>query len=663
MEDLTGKQLNQYQIVAPLGQGGMASVYKAYQPSMERYIALKILPRHLATDPQFMGRFEQEAKVIANLQHPHILPVFDYGEADGYTYIAMPFIETGTLSDILRGMPLPIDRIRSIISQIGDALDYAHSRGIVHRDIKPSNILIDQRGNCLLADFGIAKMMEGTAEFTKTGGIVGTPAYMSPEQGLGDIPDGRSDIYSLGVILYEMATGRPPYNAETPMAIVIKHIHDPLPLPRSINPQISDDLERVILKALSKKREERYATAGQFVQAIQALKNNIPEKSTLVANRSMPEVTITAPPVATQIETPIPIQITPTYPQEQRKSNWKVWILAIMGVSGVGILTLLMGWLIIGLFTRDSSENAAALLASHTASPILTETQLATQTSEPLPSETVTPVPTDVPTFTPEPALGIGDTLVSTVDGSVMVYVPAGEFLLGASEADDQADPDEFPQVSVYLDAFWIDQFEVTNRQYQACVKAGACAPPNATDSASRITYYGDPEYDDYPVVNVDWVDASDYCVWRDARLPTEAEWEKAARGPSGWLYPWGDTFEPNHSNDCAGSILCPSEPDDGYSDTAPVGSFPSGASPYQVYDMAGNANEWVADWYAENYYATLTDGVANPTGPHEGTERVIRGGSLGLNPSKLRVTNRGAEKPAHYGPYDGFRCAQSPDL
>ena len=132
MEDLTGKQLNQYQIVAPLGQGGMASVYKAYQPSMERYIALKILPRHLATDPQFMGRFEQEAKVIANLQHPHILPVFDYGEADGYTYIAMPFIETGTLSDILRGMPLPLDRIRSIISQIGDALDYAHSRGIVH---------------------------------------------------------------------------------------------------------------------------------------------------------------------------------------------------------------------------------------------------------------------------------------------------------------------------------------------------------------------------------------------------------------------------------------------------------------------------------------------------------------------------------------------------
>jgi serine/threonine protein kinase len=211
MEDLSGKLLKQYQVITPLGEGGMAAVYKAYQPSMDRYVVLKILPHQLAHDPQFVGRFEQDVKVIASLQHPHILPVFDYGESDGYTFIVMPFVETGTLSDLLIGKPLPLEQIQNIAIQVGDALDYAHSRGIVHRDIKPSNILIDERGNCLLADFGIAKIVEGTAHFTQTGGIVGTPAYMSPEQGLGTILDGRSDIYSFGVILYEMATGRRPY--------------------------------------------------------------------------------------------------------------------------------------------------------------------------------------------------------------------------------------------------------------------------------------------------------------------------------------------------------------------------------------------------------------------------------------------------------------------
>src|SRR3972149_6154148 len=270
MENLTGKQIGPYQVVAPLGEGGMAAVYKAYQPATDRYVALKILPRHFASDPQFIGRFRQEAKVLAKLQHPHILPVFDFGEADDYTYIVMPFIESGTLANLMRGEPLPLAQIRRVVSQVGDALDYAHLRGLIHRDVKPSNILIDERENCMLMDFGLAKIVEGSIHLTTSGAIMGTPAYMSPEQGLGGRLDTRTDIYSLGVILYEMAVGRVPYRAETPMAIIIKHINDPLPLPRTINGNLPEPVERVILKSLTKNPKDRFGTAGEMVKALQA---------------------------------------------------------------------------------------------------------------------------------------------------------------------------------------------------------------------------------------------------------------------------------------------------------------------------------------------------------------------------------------------------------
>src|SRR3989304_1487892 len=268
MEDLTGMRLGQYQVLAPLGEGGMAAVYKAYQASVDRQVALKILPRHFARPPEFTGRFEQEAKLIAKLQHVHILPVYDCGEAEGYTYIAMPFIETGTLADLMHGQAMPLDQVREIISQVGDALAYAHERGLVHRDVKPSNILIDHAGNCLLTDFGTAKIVEGTPKSPQPGPIIGTPAYMSPEQIRGDKLDGRSDQYSLGIVLYEMVTGRPPFHAETPPAIFLKHLHDPLPPPSTIKPDLPEDLERVILKCLAKEPAARYPDMRAMVKAL-----------------------------------------------------------------------------------------------------------------------------------------------------------------------------------------------------------------------------------------------------------------------------------------------------------------------------------------------------------------------------------------------------------
>lgn len=268
MENLIGKQFGSYQIVALVGGGGMATVYKGYQPEMDRYVAIKVLAKELAKSEEFVNRFEREAKILAKLQHPHILPVFDYGRADGYSYIVMPLIETGTLTELLKGQALSMSEINRIIGQVGDALDYAHSQGLVHRDIKPSNVLIDSRGNCLLADFGIARLFEATSKLTNTGGIIGTPTYISPEQGQGLSVDNRSDIYSLGVMLYEMATGRVPFSAETAIAIVFKHIQEPLPKPRTLNPLLSIGVEQVILKALAKRPNDRFATAGQMVQAL-----------------------------------------------------------------------------------------------------------------------------------------------------------------------------------------------------------------------------------------------------------------------------------------------------------------------------------------------------------------------------------------------------------
>jgi serine/threonine-protein kinase len=277
MEDLTGKQLGKYQVISPLGEGGMAAVFKAYQADMDRYVALKVLPRHYASDPEFMARFQQEARMIAKLQHPHILPVFDFGEAESYTFLVMPLVETGTLADQMGGQPVSRQRIRTVITQMGDALDYAHSRGVIHRDVKPSNILLDERGNCLLTDFGIAKMVEGTAHITQSGAIVGTPAYMSPEQGAGQALTPASDIYSLGVVMYEMATGRAPYVAETPMAVVIKHINEPLPPPTKLNPALPPATERVILKALNKDPKARFASAAHMVKEVRAAIPELPD--------------------------------------------------------------------------------------------------------------------------------------------------------------------------------------------------------------------------------------------------------------------------------------------------------------------------------------------------------------------------------------------------
>src|SRR5918996_3225608 len=275
-----GQMLGPYRIINQIGKGGMANVYKAYQPSVDRYVAVKVLPSQLAESKEFATRFQQEARIIAKLEHPHILPVFDYGESDGIAYFVMRYLEAGTLKDkMVAHRPLPLNEIDRIFTQLTDALSYAHSFGIIHRDLKPANALVDSHGNIFLTDFGIAKLLESASpRLTQTDAIMGTPAYISPEQAQAGTVDQRSDIYSLGIILYEMVTGQVPFAADTPLAIILKHVSDPLPLPSLIKPDIPASIEQIILKALAKDPKDRFDTAAEFLSA---WKRTLEEKDTL----------------------------------------------------------------------------------------------------------------------------------------------------------------------------------------------------------------------------------------------------------------------------------------------------------------------------------------------------------------------------------------------
>jgi formylglycine-generating enzyme required for sulfatase activity len=243
-----------------------------------------------------------------------------------------------------------------------------------------------------------------------------------------------------------------------------------------------------------------------------------------------------------------------------------------------------------------------------------------------------------------------------------MILIPKGEFLMGAAETDKNAGNEEKPQHSIYLSDYYIDLTEVTNGMYRACVEAGVCTVPKEGRSFTREHYYNDSDFDNYPVVNVDWNQASTYCAWRGARLPSEAEWEKAARGTDGRIFPWGSSFDGQLANFCDQS--CPLEwadinIDDGYPDTSPVDSYTGGASPYGLLNMAGNVYEWVQDWYLDTYYPISP--FENPLGPPYGEYHSVRGGSWSDGSIGLRVTYRSTNAATDYGGSMGFRCAYSP--
>lgn len=274
---LTGRTLGKYRVLDRLGRGGMAQVYRAYHPQLDRFVALKVLRADLLDDEAFLERFRREAQAVAALRHPHIVQVFDFDVQDdiddiGVTFMVMELLEGDTLKARLndyrlRNEAMPLGEVVRLLLDILDGLAYAHSEGMIHRDLKPANIMLTKRGQAVITDFGIAQIIGGTRH-TMTGALMGTLNYMAPEQGLEGSSDIRSDIYSLGIVFYEMLTQQTPFDADTPLAILMKHLNDPLPTPREVAPSIPEPIEAILLKALSKEADDRFQTADSMAQSL-----------------------------------------------------------------------------------------------------------------------------------------------------------------------------------------------------------------------------------------------------------------------------------------------------------------------------------------------------------------------------------------------------------
>ncbi len=268
MPFVIGENVGTYRLIEKLGKGGMATVFKAYHPSLDRYVAIKALHPAFMEHPGFIERFEREAKVVAKLEHPNIVPIYDFSEHEDRPYLVLKYVRGETLKARLDKSKLTYKESRHIFRVIASALSYAHQEGVLHRDVKPSNVLLDKAGGVYLADFGLARMTE-TSQTTLSGQMMmGTPHYISPEQakGLGNLDSG-TDIYSLGIMMYELLVGDVPYQADTPFSVIHDHIYSPLPLPRDMNPDLNEEIQRAILKSLAKKREDRFANVSEMMAA------------------------------------------------------------------------------------------------------------------------------------------------------------------------------------------------------------------------------------------------------------------------------------------------------------------------------------------------------------------------------------------------------------
>jgi formylglycine-generating enzyme required for sulfatase activity/serine/threonine protein kinase len=672
---------DKYAVEALVGEGGFATVYRAMHLIWKRPVALKVfraLGDFSEKDRQkLLDEFIQEGALLADLsaRTAAIVQARDIGmleteRGEHVPYMVLEWLDGATLEEVLtserqRGVaPRTLEEAVRLLEPAAEALSLAHRKGIAHRDVKPGNVFVlgDPRGehSVKLLDFGIAKVvndaqkMAGT--FTKTGGQVTsfTPAYGAPEQfsRTHGATGPWTDVFALALVMVETLTGREPLEGDDFVQLAVSSSNPGRrPTPRALGATVSDEVEAVFAKALSVKPTERWPAAGEFWNALRrALKmdpmRGMTDPMPSAAAASYRDAAGSAPTVAVEstgrpaIATGSPIERTVT-----RANSSKTGLLVALGVVALGGVAA-------AVFVFGKGGSAPPAPAAAVSAPAAAATLAAPSTN-----------------VSSQPA-----ATASCPAGTIRI--PGGSFFMGS----DDGLPMEKPSHQVSLEPYCIDEFEVTVAQYKTCSDAGRCkrAPtanewPKIADKERKafdpLCNIRDPEgKGTHPINCVDWEMADKYCHEQGKRLPTEAEWEFAARGPDGRKYPWGDDDPAaGHVNACGKECVAWGQKngidekamydaDDGFANTAPVGSFPKGASRYGVKDVVGNVWEWVADWYSEYGKDELKD----PKGPSTGDERVIRGGAWnGSYPSWVRPTFRYKDVPTKRSYGIGFRCAR----
>ncbi len=614
---LPGERLqNRYHIVHLLRQGPYGAVYRVWDEKDRADRALKEYRNH---SPEVQRRFRAEARRLSRLEHPRLPRVLDhfYLEDSGH-YLVSVYIDGVDGQQLLDQYgPLPEDLIVPWLQAACDPLAYLHEQDQWHLNLKPANLRLTPAGDVFLVDSGLPGL----------GVPPGASGFAAPEQQKQLPVDARSDIYSLGATLYTLLTGQPPADALRRESGLVD-----LKPAREVNPNIAPYLSLVAARAMDLRPDVRYESAADFAAALHRPAGHVPAgvapTGRFGPRRSASDWAAPAPP--------------PKPSPSRRRAIEQRTLVGLVGVLLV-LLGLLGGFALANRPSTLPGGSEVAATATFQSQVIAAITAISTPPSP-------TPTATPFPTATPQPI--VNET------GSRMLFVPGGVFRMG----NDDGERNEQPSHLLRLDPYFIDETEVTNGEYAQCVAAGVCDRPDSAGASYHPAYYGSAAYDGYPVIFVNWFDAEAFCAWRGARLPTEAEWERAAGfDPAAFerhLYPWGDAFVGEFLNYCDAN--CPQEWrdtqfDDGHRDTAPVGSYPDGRSPIGAADMLGNVAEWVADWYGFNYYAESID--LNPRGPLEGDARVIRGGSW-FSRNDITITTRSSFVPTVSRANLGFRCA-----
>jgi serine/threonine-protein kinase len=683
---LVGAKIDDKYLVQQLiGVGGMGAVFRARHLFIGNDVALKVISPSVGEDASAAERFLREARAAAMIDHPNAIKVMDFGNANNLFYLVMEYVQGVSLKElILQQKRLSLELTVEILGQTCGALNAAHAKGIVHRDIKPDNIMVKRTDEGNLAvkvlDFGIAKMnTQADIPLTGAGVILGTVQYMSPEQCRGDgVIDWRADIYSLGVVAFEMISGKLPFMSSTLTGLLMKHISEPPPPLQVGDLPVSDGADAAIRRALAKRPEDRHQSANDFFHAL---------KDALEAERR-PRPTAGAAELAAL---------------DARLGDVRVDQAAeTVNVSSAATSSLAPPPS--GGFNETAAISSETLAKAHSETVSLPAASPAVEKIEPRkPQKPVTPPPTAGGQR--KLAVGVGSlfAVLLFAGGGYWIFgnrrppapvavapAPVVESRLPAPAGSQTVSPDhpgmtliqggwlqmgaedgyEAEKVhTVYVDSFYLDEHEVTNAEFLKFVEATKYvteAEKNVDPSAPSVTWktfaaFATPERLEHPVVGVSWNDAKAYAEWAGKRLPTEAEWEYAARGGTTGKFPWGDAEPTGKANvgkkrEESGALAAATPDAVVMPPTTQVKSFePNG---YGLYDMIGNVWEWCADWYDQQYYGVSPE--RNPPGPATGTSRVQRGASCFTDSRQVRVSMRIGVRPEDVQLDIGFRCAKS---